>query len=169
MFDIVKTLNACCDGLGYEIHEARESEWIICEINPAATAAAEIAEKPDVAQRIIQYNHFMLKGEIEKKRDILRALASEIEPQQNQIKSLDKDLGVALFDLLNGMHIRHNNKDPKKKSYYRQHVVDMTDDELEEWYDEIYQMILLAMLLMDHNKERKDKVAQLRASLAKKS
>ena len=104
-----------------------------------------------------------------KKRDILRALASEIEPQQNQIKSLDKDLGVALFDLLNGMHIRHNNKDPKKKSYYRQHVVDMTDDELEEWYDEIYQMILLAMLLMDHNKERKDKVAQLRASLAKKS
>ena len=159
----------CLAALGYKAANVDDG-FIICEIDRAATAVAELEETPiDVAQHIIQYNHFMLKGEIEKKRNILRALAQSIDTQQNQIKTLDKDLGVALFDLLNNMHIRHNNKDPNKKSWYRPHVVAMPDAELEKWYDEIYQMILLAMLLLDHSENRKEDVAKLREALAKKA
>lgn len=55
------------------------------------------------------------------------------------------------------MNIRHNNKSGKNK---KELVAQMGDDELESWYDELYQLLLFCVLIED-NKERKDKVDDL--------
>ena len=53
----------------------------------------------------------------------------------------------------------------RKIRFYRKKAK-MTQDELEGWYDETYQMCLLAFLELD-NVERTKKVAQLKASFGK--
>ena len=53
----------------------------------------------------------------------------------------------------------------RKIRFYRKKEK-MTQDELEGWYDETYQMCLLAFLELD-NVERTKKVAELKASFGK--
>ena len=42
----------------------------------------------------------------------------------------------------------------------------MSEEELEEWYDELYQMILLAFLMID-NVERMEKIKKLKHNINK--
>lgn len=67
--------------------------------------------------------------------------------------------------MFNNMNIRHNNCTEGDKNY-REVVAKMSQDELEKWYDETYQLCLLAFLELD-NVERTKKVAQLKASFEK--
>ena len=60
-------------------------------------------------------------------------------------------------NMLNNMNIRHNNKSGKNK---KELIAQMSDEELESWYDELYQLLLFCVLIKD-NKERKDKVDEL--------
>ena len=63
--------------------------------------------------------------------------------------------------MLNNMNIRHNNRSKKAQSKYKEYVAKMTKKQLEKWYDELYQMILLAFLLLD-NVDRAKKVKELK-------
>ena len=63
--------------------------------------------------------------------------------------------------LLNKMNIRQNNKEGKNASEY---VANLADEELEKWYDETYQMLLLAMLEVD-NIERNRMVNELKKKI----
>ena len=46
----------------------------------------------------------------------------------------------------------------------KEYVAKMRKDRLEKWYDELYQMILLAFLLMDNTK-RTDRVKELKVKI----
>lgn len=65
-----------------------------------------------------------------------------------------------LFFLFNSVNLRHNNADPDGKNYIP-FVANMMDEEIEKWYDEAYQICLLAFLELD-NVERKDRVNKLK-------
>lgn len=65
--------------------------------------------------------------------------------------------------MLNNFNIRHNNKNKGDKNY-KEYVAKMRKDRLEKWYDELYQMILLAFLLMDNTK-RTDRVKELKVKI----
>ena len=113
----------------------------------------------------MEYNHYSLKGDIVRKRDILRILADKLEPQRKQLKGINSKLEDDVFALLNNLNIRHNNCKEGDKNY-KEIVAKMTQDELEGWYDETYQMCLLAFLELD-NVERTKKVAELKGELWK--
>ena len=66
--------------------------------------------------------------------------------------------------MLNNLNIRHNNRSKKDKSKYKEYVANMSKTRLEKWYDELYQMMLLAFLLLD-NIERKKKVSELKSKI----
>jgi hypothetical protein len=140
---------------GYKTYSFNEEEQVvIIEKNPAAISAAEISE-PGIAKKIIQYNHYTLKGNIKEKKAILIALANEIEPQKKELDKVNSPLSDDLFFLFNNMNIRHNNVEPNDKNY-RPFVANMDKNTLESCYDEIYQMILLAKLLLDNVKRTSD-------------
>ena len=66
--------------------------------------------------------------------------------------------------MLNNLDIRHNNRKKGDKNY-KEYVAKMRKDRLEKWYDELYQMILLALLILD-NVDRTGKVKQLKDKIA---
>lgn len=141
-----------------------EEKVLLVEKNAAATAVAEILE-PELAYEVIEYNHFLLKGDIEQKRKILVDLANKVEPIRAEFKKrqIHKDLESNVGFLLNKMNIRHNNLSGRNAVPY---VQNMSDAELEEWYDETYQMLLLCILEHD-NIERNNKVSELKKIIEK--
>lgn len=143
--------------LNYEKVIFKEEEKVILvPKDPAATAVAEISSK-DVAFAILKYHHASLKGQVEEKRKLLRSIANEYEPLLNKPIDGFKEYFDKATNMLNNMNIRHNNKSGK---YKKELVAQMSDEELESWYDELYQLLLFCVLIKD-NKERKDKVDDL--------
>ena len=144
------------------INEEQECVLVV-EDKPEVTAAAEIMPSPILAVDVVKYNHRSLKGEIEQKKKILLALGAELEAKRKRIHSINAALENDIFFMLNNLNIRHNNKNKGDKNY-KEYVAKMRKDRLEKWYDELYQMILLAFLLMDNTK-RTDRVKELKVKI----
>ncbi len=133
---------------------------LIIEDKPEVTAVAEIVED-NLALDIIRYNHRSLQGEVELKKSILISLGGELEPKRKELQQLNKQLSEDIFFMLNNINVRHNNRSKKDKSKYKEYVAKMSKTRLEKWYDELYQMMLLAFLLLD-NVQRVSKVKELK-------
>jgi len=136
---------------------------LIIEDKPEVTAVAEII-KQDLAIDIIRYNHRSMQGEIELKKKILISLGSELEPKRKELQVLNKQLSEDIFFMLNNMNLRHNNRSKKDMGKYKEYVAKMTKARLEKWYDELYQMMLLAFLLLD-NVDRTENVKRLKEKI----
>lgn len=142
--------------LNYEKHVFdNEEKVILTPKNPAATAVAEISSE-DTAMAILMYHHASLKGKLAEKKDILRRIAQEYEPTLDKPIEGFTDYFKTANNMLNNLDIRHNNRDGKNK---KELVLNLTDLELENWYDELYQLLLFCVLIKD-NKERKDNMAE---------
>lgn len=149
-----KTLIDCLAHFNYRGEYFQQFEQlIVIEDKSEVTAVAEIVEK-EISYKVLRYNHYMLKGDLQAKKDILLVLSADLEPKREQIKALDKNLEDGIFYILNNLHLRHNNKTEGDK-WFKQAVADMDDATMELWYDELYQMILLAYLQLDQVERNK--------------
>lgn len=144
------------------VNEDQECVLII-EDKSEVTAAAEIMPTPALAVDVVRYNHRTLRGEIELKKKILLAMGAELEAKRKKLHTINTTLENDIFFMLNNLNIRHNNKSKGDKNY-KEYVAKMRKDRLEKWYDELYQMLLLAFLLMD-NIERVEKVKGLKEKI----
>lgn len=167
MTDIYDTafnnINICLSWLNYETKIFNKKEIVlVVEKNAAATSVAELVDE-DLAYEIISYNHFLLKGNIDEKRKILLKLANELEPRRKELENINFKLTSNIFFMLNSLNIRHNNGSLGDKNYI-EYVAKMNTNMLEEWYDELYQDILLANLLLD-DENRKRKIEELKRSI----
>ncbi|WP_342758376.1 hypothetical protein [Kineothrix sedimenti] len=155
---LYENVQSVVDYLGYEVKVFGEQEKVLLvEKNAAMTAVAEIVE-PNLAYEVIEYNHHSMKGDISGKQKILKILTDKFEPIRGELKKINKELESSTGYLLNKMNIRHNNIEGKNAIGY---VKNLSNEELEEWYDEIYQMLLLCILEYD-NIERNKKVGELK-------
>ena len=160
---ISANLNSIMDWLNQKmVFFEKEERVLITEKNAAVTAVAECVDE-ELAYQIVKYNHYTLKGDILNKKEILLKLGSELEPKRGQLNS---KLGDNIFFMLNNLNIRHNNKSKKDKNY-KEYVAKMKKNKLEEWYDELYQMMLLAMLELEQV-ERNQKINELKLISNKK-
>lgn len=136
---------------------------------PKDSVAISVSESPlipeDISYKVIAYNHHSRQGDLEAKKDIIRKLAELLEPKRKTIERLNKDLKHNLFDLFNNFNIRHNNIDPTDLDHYNEYIAKMPKGELEDWYDETYQMCLLAFMELEYENKKggiKDKLEKLR-------
>ena len=133
----------------------RKEKIILVPENPAAMAVAEISSQ-ETAIAILKYHHALLKGQLEEKRKILYSIAHEYEALlSNGIEGFSDYFDKA-NNMLNNFDIRHNNKIGKKKKEF---IINMKPEELEKWYDELYQLLLFCVLIRD-NKHRKDEISK---------
>lgn len=138
------------DLLGYM--ETKDGSLIIfTPKSPAAVSVAEITDET-VSYKILEYNHYSMRGDLYKKLSTLKLLADEIEPKRKKLKELNGSVESELFQMLDKF-VRHNNKD-------NPFIASMSPEEIEEAYDDTYQMWLLAELELD-NVERKKRVKGL--------
>jgi hypothetical protein len=143
-----KIMDDCLARYNYKAEYFWDMEQlVVIEDKPEATAVAEVVDN-ETGYNVLRYNHYMLKGDIQAKKSILLALGTNLEPKRNQLQTIDKDLSDGIFYILNNLSLRHNNICEGDKNY-RQAVADMDAGTLENWYDELYQMILLAYLQLD--------------------
>lgn len=159
--------NVMDDVLGQYNHIAyinEEQECVlVVEDKAEVTAAAEIMPTPTLSIEVVRYNHRTLKGEIELKKKILLALGAELEAKRKKLHLINATLENDIFFMLNNLNIRHDNKSKDDKNY-KEYVAKMRKERLEKWYDELYQMILLAFLLMDNTK-RAEKIKELKGKI----
>lgn len=122
-----------------------------------AIAVSESKLIPEnVSYKVIAYNHHSMKGDVEAKRVALLAFYNILEPYENKLSQLAASFKRNLFFAMNNFNIRHNNINPLDKTYYKKIVAEMSSNELEKWYDEIYQMCLYAFMLLEQNDRNKD-------------
>lgn len=136
---------------------------LVIEDKSEVSSVAEIVPE-NLSLSIIKYNHRSLQGDLNTKKSILVALGAELEPQRKELQELNKQLTSDTFFMLNNMNIRHNNRSKKELAKYKDYVAKMKYDRLEKWYDELYQMMLLAFLLLD-NVSRQKSVAELKSKI----
>ncbi|MCM1496658.1 MAG: hypothetical protein NC089_12790 [Bacteroides sp.] len=157
-------VNSCLNWLNFETKVFSGKDIVlVVEKNTAATSVAEFVDE-ELAYSIISYNHFLLKGNIAEKRKILLKLANEIEPKRRELEKINYKLADNIFFMLNNLNIRHNNRSVGDKNY-KEYIAKMKKSKLEEWYDEVYQEILLAYLLLD-DENRKIKIEELKKKIA---
>lgn len=149
----------------HRVYSNKDKDYfIVIENKPEVTAAAEIMTSDTLSFNVIRYNHRSLKGEIEVKKAILASFGTELEPKRKVLQGINKQLSEDIFFMLNNMNVRHNNCDASDSGKYKEYVSKMTLEQLEDWYDELYQMMLIAFLLLD-NEERSVKVRELKANI----
>ena len=128
-----------------------DGHYIYVEENPAAVSVAETLEG-EIALETLRYNHHSMKGDLVAKRKMLVLMADWIEPKEKELADVNNRLKTNLFSNFNNFNIRHNNSDK---------TAHLTEAELEEIYDDTYQLWLLAVLTLD-NRERQKKYEEMR-------
>lgn len=140
----------CMSDLGHVLIE-REKLYIFVPADPAAISVAEVSS-PDLSVSILEYHHHALKGNLAKKKAILKLLADDIEPCRAALNGINRSFSSTFFQMLQKF-VRHNNEDNAC-------ISSLSNAEIEKYYDDIYQMWLLAKLELD-NVERKQRAAKL--------
>lgn len=158
MFQNLKLL---IENLNYEIKLFEDDEKIILiPKKPEATAVAEISSE-ETALAILMYNHYSMNGDIEGKRTILYKIAHEYETLLKKPIEGYNDFFVKTNALLNNLHIRHDNKTKKGN---KNNIINIGDNELENLYDEVYQLLLFCVLIRE-NLDRKKRVSEFLESI----
>ena len=120
--------------------------YVIVDKNPATTEAIECLEEKDaeLALKMIEYNRVLLKGNLDRKREILASMAGYVEPMKNLFS------GTIYFSLYNDsrnmankLNIRHNNTGIDTLPEYAK---EWSEKEFEEWYDNAYHTLLMVIL-----------------------
>ena len=141
------------------VYIPEEEMALVIEDKSEVTAVAESVE-PEMAHTVLRYNHHNLKGDLQSKKNILLSMYAALEPKRNSLKSINKSLEDNISYIMNNLNLRHNNTVSNNKNY-RKVVDQMTSEELESWYDEVYQSMLLAFLELDQQ-ERNVRIHNLK-------
>ena len=142
----------------HELITLENGDKIIVEKNVYASEVSQIISETNIqdAIKVLEYNHFANKGNIQRKKEILIALSNYLEPFRRELNNSEelKDILKVnnqkviafekLFEMYNNFGLRHNNSN--------QYHFDLTDDELEQWYDDIYTSTLFVILSMDESR-----------------
>lgn len=135
-------------------YDSETERCLIGEDSPQVTAAVEATE-PEIASLILQYNYRRLVGDIATKKIILVQLGHDIMGKESALRANNQiNLFESITRALNNLDLRHNNTDPGSNDYKEQ-VAHLTGEELEKWYDETYQLILYANLVLENIDRKK--------------
>lgn len=148
-------IDYCLAKNNHELKELENGRQIIVEKNVYASEVSQIVSESNIedAIKVLEYNHFSNKGDIQRKKEILISLANYLEPLRDELNAFEelkevmkvnskKIIAVEqLFGMYNNLGLRHNND--------KQYHLNMNDEELEQWYDDIYTSTLFVILSLD--------------------
>lgn len=152
---VIETIVANLEILHHKPYKLNNSKIVCIPIDSATISVAEVIND-DLVDPILQYHHHLLKGDIERKKAILIRLHNSLEGSRAKIKEFNSDLEDDLFYMFNNMNLRHDNTETGKPHYFNPTFSSLNPQQIEDWYDETYQLCLLAFLALEnynrHNK-----------------
>lgn len=137
------------------VKHPKEDYYLIAPLDEKTQAVAEKTDE-NTAFLICEYNSILLKGNVDRKREILKLLSNKIEPIIKSRQSNGKaDFEYKVFNdlamVFNNFEIRHSNLDPNNVGTYKPTLASYTNKQWEEIYDATYQLILDALLIEDYS------------------
>lgn len=158
---VLDTMSTVADKCGFEIKHI-DDKYLVVEKNAVAIEVASAV--PELANVILEYNGFLLKGNLERKQELLKKIADAIEPKRQEMNDINKSAVDDFFFLVNNMNIRHNNVDKSDPAKYVKQFAELNDAEKEKWYDSIYEQALY-LFILKQSKDRKNRIANFKALL----
>ena len=143
---LLKNIDIILKDLGYKKLKKENYKIMLMKDKADPVATALIVEDESIADLILDYNDFRIENDLKAKKDILNSLGQYIEPLRKDIKNANSSLEDYIFFCLNKLHIRHNNKSGKDKINY---VANIKKKDLIDWYDKVYDLILIAIRLVE--------------------
>ena len=141
---VMEQIRRVIESIGYE--QSQDNGIVIfVEKSVAAISVSETLPQP-LSYKVIAYNHHSMRGNIESKKAILLQLSNLLESKRKHLHSVNSALEDLIFYSFNNLNLRHNNVDETNKSKYKKFIAEMSQSNLENYYDELYQMCLLAFL-----------------------
>lgn len=155
---IVSNIKYICEKTNHVTKEI-DGKLIILEQSKATSLAVELVSDKAIILDLLEYNHYAIKGHLSEKKKILFEIGQYVEAilktgklKKNSFNRLESDAGF----FLNHFHIRHNNKEG---AYAQEYIISISDEELEDWYDKIYNTLLSVIIIneqIDINSELND-------------
>lgn len=160
---IIKNIQIILERLNYELKEI-DGYFVIYKKDSVVSAIAELY--PDISYKTLEYRRHGLSGDIDRKCEILNSLANKFEAIRPTLKANNfSEIEDKVGSLLNNLDIRHNNVIGKNA---KDIVKNMSNEELEQWYDKTYDLLLMCFMfnnylsfrddIKDLNKNLKNKV-----------
>lgn len=103
-----------------------------------------------LSYKLLEYNHYSLRNNVEGKKAILIKIAEELECKRQELKKADSTLDKNLFLAFNNFNIRHNNCDKSDESNYTPQFARLNNEEIEELYDWTYNQSLIAFIKLEN-------------------
>ncbi len=132
----------------------RKGLTIFVPKKPAAIEVAQVVNE-ETSYKVLSYNHYSLKGNLEEKRKVLEKFALHLEPHQSELQELNPTLKNIVFYAFNNLNIRHNNLDETDAGHFNQKFSCFTDEEKEKLYDYVYNYCLEAFLELENEEGHK--------------
>lgn len=135
------------------VHLDKEDYYVIIPKSYEVPLAVEIVKEVNLCDDILKYSHYKMKGDIYQKSIILSRLFMYYEHNlEKKIKNINSNLNHEITEMSNKLKIRHDKPESKESIV----VSNMTDEELEYWYDQIFALYLRAIILVENLKVRPD-------------
>lgn len=142
----------------HELIELEDGRQIIVEKNAYASEVSQIISANNIQEaiKVLEYNHFSNKGNLSRKREILKSLADYLEPLRKELnadaklpevlRSQNKKIIAIekLFEMYNNLDVRHNND--------KQYSKEFSEQEMEQWYDDLYTSTLFVILSLEESR-----------------
>lgn len=150
---------------GYSLEKGEDGVYFVAQKNAVATDVIQELDDKHLVLAILEYNRFSMKGEIERKRELLNVIGLAVEPILNDATA--KARSPEVFDdvrfALNRLNIRHNNvaganEQPALKK--------LSKEELETAYDDLYSSMLV-LLKISQLKEGHARMGALKKQMTK--
>lgn len=147
--ELFETIDATISKAGFE-RQYLNGDIIIVEVNPIAVEVADCV--PELADVIMEYNHYLLRGDLNRKSELLVALAKALEPYRKDLKAICPTVEDDFFYLVNNMDIRHNNCASIDGKNYNSKFDSLSSKQKEEWYDLTYEQGLTLFVMLEQRK-----------------
>ena len=162
---LIANIISVLEKTGYDLQKGEDGIYFVAQKNAVATDVIQELDDKHLALAILEYNRFSMKGEIERKRELLNVIGQAVEPILKDATA--KASSPEIFDdvrfALNRLNIRHNNvaganEQPALKK--------LSKEELETAYDDLYSSMLV-LLKISQLKEGHARMDALKKQMTK--
>ena len=150
--DIMSNIDIVLEKTSHKIIKGRLGR-IVVPANEIVDEAVALVDDKNISLEILEYNHRSNIGNLTSKQTILAKIGKAYELK---IKKSNNPISDDISFLLNKLNIRHNNSVLKDKQ-----IMDNIKDDLEEWYDKLY-TLLVAFIIYDETEKISKEVQKLK-------
>ena len=153
------------ENTGYEIQKGENELYCVVQKNAIATDVIKDLDDKHLAVAILEYNRFSLKGDIERKRELLNTIGQAIEPvaKDKLLRAKCPEVFDDVNFALNRLNIRHNNTAGKHEQPAFHHL---SDTDVEVAYDDLYASMLI-LIKVSQYKDGHARMEELKNAMTK--